>query len=430
MAINIQNIIDILEVKIAAADSDLSTVELTRLSKANNIINELKNSIAYEKTSFLPEADEYNQGRILWNSESNNYLVSTLGSWETIQLSANTAKIPYVGVVDAFHIGGTSEAQGTGDNVDKFAYASDVITQSFTTIPSGTYYNGCAGGGLSSETEGYAVGGFKFSLGTPGSFGNRRLSKFNFSSGAATGFPTTYNPVSVQGGPTASSIIDGYGFIGAGSITPSGSPQTKQKLAFASDAFSASGTATPISSESGIGCQSITFGYEIGGRYFSAPPNTAHSQKIRKYSFANDGNPIEITSSLSIYPNGLTRAAATQGNDNAGYLIGGNTTAPSPPSPFNVDDVSRFPFASDAAAVVFIGDISSLSSPSNYLAGQTAWPGVTHGYTNGGYYSAPPNTGGSKSTLTKFAWGSSVTFAELGQFNLLASGSAASGVQI
>jgi hypothetical protein len=87
MAVNIQNIIDILETRIAAADSDLSTVELQRLTKASNIISNLKGSATYTATNQLPEATEYNQGRILWNAETQNYVVSTLGTWENIELS-------------------------------------------------------------------------------------------------------------------------------------------------------------------------------------------------------------------------------------------------------------------------------------------------------------------------------------------------------
>jgi hypothetical protein len=427
MAINIQKLINALEAKINAASPTLPAVELGRLTRANRVLNEVNSVIDYETTDQLPEATQYNQGRILWNAETQNYVVNSLGTWKNIELAQDILKVPYVGYDNAFHVGGSAEAAGTNDTVDKFAYASDVITQSFTTIPSGTYYSQSVGGGLSSETEGYAVGGFKFSLGTPGNFGLQRLSKFNFSSGAATGFPTTYNPVGVDGGPTASSKIDGYGFIGAGSIYPSGSPQTKQKLAFASDAFSVSGTATPIKIEQGSGCQSSTFGYEVGGRYNSAPPATPHSQAIRKYPFANDGNPVQITTSLSIYPNGLAQAAGTQGPDGAGYLLGGNTTRPGPTGPIEVATVSRFPFASDAETVVSVGSIASVASQSLYWKGRTAWPGITHGYSNGGYYPSPLGT---KSALIKFAWGSSVTFSELGQFSLLASGGAVSGIQI
>ena len=426
MAINIQKLINALEAKINAASPTLPAVELGRLTRANRVLNEVNSVIDYETTDQLPEATQYNQGRILWNAETQNYVVNSLGTWKNIELDPDILKVPYVGYDNAFHVGGSAEPAGTNETVDKFAYASDVITQSFTTIPSGTYYSQSAGGGLSSETEGYAVGGFKFSLGTPGSFGGRRLSKFNFSSGAATGFPTTYNPLQVTGGPTASSKIDGYGFIGAGSVSPSGSPQTKQKLAFASDAFSASGTATPIQIESGSGCQSSTFGYEVGGRYNSAPPATPHSQAIRKYPFANDGNPVQITTSLSIYPNGLAQTAGTQGPDGAGYLLGGDTTQPGPTAPLSVATVSRFPFASDAETVASVGSIAPVSSQPIYWKGRTAWPGITHGYSNGGYYPAPLGT---KSSLIKFAWGSSVTFSEIGVFSLLASGAAASGIQ-
>ena len=423
MAINIQKLINALEAKINAASPTLPAVELGRLTRANRVLNEVNSIIDYETTDQLPEATQYNQGRILWNAETQNYVVNSLGTWKNIELDPDILKVPYVGYDNAFHVGGSNEAAGTNDTVDKFAYASDVITQSFTTIPSGTYYSGSAGGGLSSETEGYAVGGSKFSL--PTAF--QRLSKFNFSSGAATGFPTTHNPVGVTSGPTASSKIDGYGFIGAGSIYPSGSPQTKQKLAFASDAFSVSGTATPIKIENGSGCQSSTFGYEVGGRYNSVPPATPHSQAIRKYPFANDGNPVQITTSLSIYPNGLSQAAGTQGPDGAGYLLGGDTTQPGPAAPISVATVSRFPFASDAETVASVGSIAPVASQPIYWKGRTAWPGITHGYSNGGYYPSPLGT---KTALIKFAWGSSVTFSELGQFSLLASGGAASGIQI
>jgi hypothetical protein len=430
MAINIQKLINALEAKINAASPTLPAVELGRLTRANRVLNEVNSIIDYETTDQLPEATQYNQGRILWNAETQNYVVNSLGTWKNITLVPDILKVPYVGYDNAFHVGGSAEAAGNNDTVDKFAYASDVITQSFTTIPSGTYYSQSAGGGLSSETEGYAVGGSKFSLGTPGNFGFQRLSKFNFSSGAATGFPTTHNPPGVEGGPTASSKIDGYGFIGAASISPSSSPQTKQKLAFASDAFSVSGTATPIKIETGSGCQSSTFGYEVGGRYNSVPNTTPYSQAIRKYPFANDGNPVQITTSLSIYTNGLAAAAGTQGPDGAGYLLGGDTTQPGPApptSPTGITTVSRFPFASDAETVASVGSIAPVAAQAIYWKGRTAWPGITHGYSNGGYY---PNPIGSQSALIKFAWGSSVTFSELGQFTLLASSGAASGIQI
>ena len=88
MTINVQNIIDILETRIATADSDLSSVELNRLIKASNIISNLKGSATYTATAELPEATEYNQGRILWNAETQNYVVNSLGTWENIVLSS------------------------------------------------------------------------------------------------------------------------------------------------------------------------------------------------------------------------------------------------------------------------------------------------------------------------------------------------------
>ena len=101
----------------------MPAVEVGRRAKASRVINELKGAIAYD-TSSLPEATEFNQGRILWDSETSNYLVSTLGSWETITLNSDAlTPTSFQGYVAGYQI----DEASPGVSIEKNLFASDTI---------------------------------------------------------------------------------------------------------------------------------------------------------------------------------------------------------------------------------------------------------------------------------------------------------------
>ena len=141
MAINIQNIVDAVQAKINSADSDQSTAELGRLAQANRILGELQNNARYRAGTKIPTATRFNQGRMIFDSEQNEYLLSYNYRWNILDLedSAAVEQAPNVGSTSGFIIGGRA-ATTTSDVIDSFPFASDGdAAVSLTTLNQGRF---------------------------------------------------------------------------------------------------------------------------------------------------------------------------------------------------------------------------------------------------------------------------------------------------
>ena len=336
MAINIQNIIDILEAKIAAADSDSSLVELIRLSNASDIIADLKNTVKV-KVASLPEATEYNQGRILWDSETSNYLVSTLGTWEPLNLNPNTVKPDFQGSNYGFSVFRKSTNPGTSE-LERFPFASTVTSVNFASIGTtpGSPFSSAkslVGGGISdvANTTGYQTGGESPAPPT----GNVEIFKFNM---------TTGTPVVVYGGTLT---------VGRYSMCNHSDTKSSQ-------------------------------GFTSGGREVSGPPNpTPYSTVCEKFSFTTEA-PVTDVGNLS---SGRFRGTGiTDSTNSRAYSVGGQqATAPLAIA----QTVDQFPFASPFTTATDIGDIGGTG-----LVYGFGGSSLQNGYVGGGDIGAPNNSNG------------------------------------
>lgn len=141
MAINIQNIVDAVQAKINSADSDQSTAELGRLAQANRILGELQNNARYRAGTKIPTATRFNQGRMIFDSEQNEYLLSYNYRWNILDLedSAAVNQTPNVGSTTGFIVGGRAGSTAS-DVVDGFPFASDGdAAVSLTTLNTARY---------------------------------------------------------------------------------------------------------------------------------------------------------------------------------------------------------------------------------------------------------------------------------------------------
>ena len=345
MAINIQNLLDALQAKINSADSDMSAVELGKLTKSNRVLSELKNAIAYANSGELPEADEYNQGRILWDSGSQNYVVSTLGRWETIQLNPSPLAI-FQGGSYGFSVFRKDTNPGTSE-LERFPFGSNVTSVNFASIGTtpGSPFSSAksrVGGGISdvANATGYQTGGFPD--GTPP--GNIDIFKFNMISGT---------PVVIYGG-TMNTL---------GRYSVANHTDTKASQGFISS-----------------------------GREPSGPPNPApYSTICEKFSFTTEAPAIDVgdLSLGRIRATGLTDTI----NDRA-YTVGGQQAT----APLAVATrIDQFPFASPFTTSSDVGDIG----------GQGATWGFSGSSTQNGYVGGGDNNG--NAYISKFPFSAPFT---------------------
>lgn len=397
MTINIKNIINIIAKKVKEADSDEAAFLLS--SYLNVTQRQGKGQVReYDANPGLPlvyvlpgsPASATSQDRDRLAYQNNSLYVRKNAGWYGRFIP------PFVGQTAAYWLGGGAAA--TGDRISKLDIASGTLSTP-TVNPYGTLATAkYRAAGMSSETNGYVAGGADSPFAT--------AQKFLFSSGSSSVISGI--GIDVLDAEGTSSIPNGFGFLSAGleaNASPTG--QTKQKIAFSTDTFSAAGTLrTPIVETVGT-AYSDNDGYEFGGVVI--PGATPAITTIEKYPFATAAdNQTAITTTLST---AARQVAGTQSIDGYAYVWGGTL----PLSATLIDKISRFPFANDAPVAIDIGTISTGVAGYNPLVSsgtRTLLPGLTRGYVNQSYNSPTAVT-----NIDEFAWSSSVTTTQVASLN-------------
>lgn len=382
MTINIQKLVDQLNTRAAAADSNTSTNAMLKLNHAVLRLNNTTGVVEATSKSSLPvPVDSAMLGNIAFvprgpdtdsagissyaDSHGGYYMARTIGStvdscWSRLVLPADSdassssdggGGYSLQGSVSGYFSGGRPPTADT-NAIEKYSFTSD---GNATDVGDLTVARQQASG-QSSSTHGYTTGGIPT---------YNVIDKFPFSVDAnATDVGDLTTLIYSNSGQ--SSQTDGYS--SGGTIAPSAANYVGiQKFPFAVDENATELTGEIISStnQRPAGSSSATHGYVLGGSFGNV---------IQKFPFSTDENTTDV-GDLTENKGWLAGAqSATHG-----YAAGGR---PTPSTATNV--IEKLSFTSDGNATD-VGDLL------NAIRQQSGTSSTTHGYSAGGRLPAYSN---------------------------------------
>lgn len=368
MAINIKNLIDVIEAKIATGVT-AGTTDSDRLSDLTTWVNTHKNAGVYNTLTDLPTADSANAGVLaqIGADSSAAYYVSWRNKWKQISFTdSSVSQTPITGfsqqgITSGFIAGGGFTSGAKVDAIASFAFSNSVTLSDHGDLTNAIN----SSSGSNDATHGYVASGNP----TPPS-PNTAIDRFSFTSGT-----TAVNVGSLTRGThlgQGQSSPSGYGYMcgGYGSTNVSSAPQYPsttgneiQKYAHAS-----SGNATDIGNlylnvHNQATNESPTYGYNQGG---SISPITPSSP-----SFPWQYNVGPTTNTKMMWGKDPTTPGEVYRNPTS------NDTFGAPSARSSVRD--KFPFASDVSAVV-----ASSPNSSHWHAGGRGVQSSTTAFIFGG----------------------------------------------
>jgi hypothetical protein len=357
-------------------------VEVGRRAKASRVINELKGAIAYD-TSSLPEATEFNQGRILWDSETSNYLVSTLGSWEAITLEPSALALTKNWGQDTFYsLSNQSEIKMPFAS----AGASSVTTLTGFRPTTPNQQSIVFATSTSSATQGYVSGGAMHSFPGPGSPNAvSTIKSFTYSSetpaghtGTLTtdrrksfGFQSIGGGKSYHGGgeyyddttPLGPGAPDGYQPISTIESFPHASPATNASILGDMSFVPAPNSPTKYFTH-GTAINGVSAAYIANFQVNYGSQVNINANEIYKFPFASS-TPVTVSAYGVISgqdPNGLIRSNdANWATLENGYMVGGFQRGSSTPTVPVTTRIDKLPFSSDTTASASPGTLTPVA---------------------------------------------------------------------
>jgi len=282
--------------------------------------------------------------------------------------------IPFQGTTSGYTAGGDNL-----NTIDKFPFASDgnaTDVGDLTGGTAGTSSNKRAGN--SSTTFGYVTG----ALEPPST--TEQIQKFPF---ASNNNATDVADMSVpRRGVTGQTLGGTTAYISGGWDQPNNSiPSTNviEKFPFATEGNSTDIADLAVARAEGAGQSSTVSGYSSGGVDQRGSSPTIYNV-IDKFPFASDANATDV-GDLTI----PRLAVAGQSSADNGYSSGGGDPAL---SPFALDTIDKFPFASDANATdvgnllytLILSGAGQSSTSSGYTSGGAILPSDHPGISPGG----------------------------------------------
>lgn len=374
MAIDIKNILQIVQAKIAGVDSNTSTEDLGYLL---NLAKRVDGSLvrSYDSDGALPDAT--------LTTERMAYITSTgvmrfnNGQWDAVSGIADPASEPVVyafgGTISGYNSGGGTGPSVGYNTIDKFSFTSNDNATDVGDLSVARVFND----GSSSPTSGYTTGGLaptetrvidKFPFASDGNASNIG-NLTNFMSGGSTNNTETrgyHGGGWYNGGLVSYSFINEISFATDGDATTVGNlstaryPSTGQSSLtdgysmnhFIRDKFpfASGGTAVDLGN-----LPTLRFGSSAGqssdtNGYYTTPKNDFTTSFIDKYPFASDTYDTSVgTLSVNRY---LTTG---QSSTTYGYISAG--ISPSLPPPYISNTVDKFSFASGGNATD-VGDVT------------------------------------------------------------------------
>ena len=352
MAIDIKNLVQLIQKKEHAVTSSTSVEDMINILKA---AQKAEGSLirSYDSAGDLPDAATTNE-RIAYLSDTRTLRFNN-GTWDNPLLGA-AAVAPYTiqGTVSGYTSGGAPV--NAIDVIQKYSFSSDGNSSDVGDLTLARRDLA----GQSSSDNGYTTGGH---TGPPGAPSNV-IDKFPFSTDAnATDVGDLTQNIKEQTGQSSTT----HGYASGGYAPPPASPNDVNVIEKFS--FSVDGNATDVGDltvgrrSRPAGQTSSSYGYTSGGFGFGVGFPPGRYNTIDKFPFSTDANATDV-GDLTALRSGL----AGQSSSENGYTSGGNTN--------NIID--KFPFSSDANAT----DVGDLTNSPNDPSGQSS---TASGYTAGGY---------------------------------------------
>jgi hypothetical protein len=367
MAINIQNIIDQITTKAAAADSSMNTDYLLSLSKAVLAMNQASGVIEYKQWEYLPAVDSSHLGSFAFirsgidldsvygDSYGAFFYAARVGSrdsaWDRIKTGVDSdaenpitpPSVQFPGSISGYATGGFTGPYH--DIIEKFPFSADANATDVGDLTESRH----GASGQSSTASGYTSGGFN------PSFTGNTIDKFPFSADAnATDVGDLLASQYFLTGQSSST--SGYASGGGGS-TPTAS-NVIQKFPFAVDANAQTVGDLTQGRYGPAGQNSGEHGYTSGGS-----PVPLYGNVIDKFPFASDANATDVGDLTT-----NRRYVSGQSSLENGYTSGGLSPT---------DTIDKFPFSTDANAT----DVGNLTVGKYFSAGQSS---TASGYRSGG----------------------------------------------
>ena len=447
MAINIKNIIDAIEAKVAAGSTTF--IETMTLLDAVQTVNNSTGAKSYEIEGDLPSYDSSYQGNIIFvrykgvddygsfyygknSSEGWARLISMADSDELVALAlanepAAAAADPttFPGSTYGYLAGGVTAPGSAPSNnatlsIEKFSLTSDGNSSAHSNLATA---RGLAGGHTArTDARGYVSGGLTFPFWNTTT--NIDAFLFASSSNAVTAAYLATSP-GKQRMTANSSQTHGYSQGGQAPGVSNDNSQTNSGYTERSRFAFNTGQSTSVD----IGdlanfvintatSQNNTHGYIAGGHSHPGLQGTKYTiaESITKFSFSADAI-LAISQKLS---RSFENAAGGISSYEHGYAVGGTHRA-----------LSRFPFSNDQNASNVADLLNQINSTYgewkyNRVEGATV-SGTTHGYIAGGGVDGYFRTAGS-STIHKFPYASESLQASVGTLTVNHNGRASSQV--
>ena len=412
-AINLKNIIEIAQRKIAVVDSNSSTRDLENLMEITMLTG---GGHKADSAGFDSDVSDY-VGRVVFidsGSEGFFKFNQTIAGAPSATPNQNFTQIAKGGTYTSNPSPGSgpiftiASINGTSYGFRGFGghpapYASNIIDKySYTSDGNATDVGDLLGARTMSISSSTATHGFSL-----GSYPTGYAEKYSHvSDGNSTPIPALNTPVYFGSGNTSDTnhyITQGYGTAVPGFGPQYNSGVVKAPIAN-EDAYSDTGvdwSAVTGSNASGMSAQSYTHGYVLGiGAGF--PTNLAASNKIEKFPFAAEDASSDVGDLTGI----RGQKADNSYKDIYGFTTGGNNPQSSPATVFNI--IERISFASDGNGT----DVADLSQARVHGAGTNS---TTHGYRHGGSTSTGPNPGPAHvNTIDKFPFTSGSNATDVG----------------
>ena len=326
MAINIQNLIDVVNAKLAAADSAMSIEELIKLNTLKAEIEAPTNVLSYNSLNALPSSGSNNTGEIVYVKDDKydkygTFYFSNGLEWTRLNLTNDSDEDQ----IDRFNI------YGPGYPGNQYGYATGGVSPSLTP-PLVVEYGGIQRFSFASDGNASSVGSLNLAR-----YGHS--AQMNKTYGYSSDGSSPSQPVIRQGN------IEKFQFFNETSITNVGSMATVH--------------------QDGSSQSSATDGYSTGG-------TPSPQDVIQKFPFATDTNAYEVAN-LSTAPPSVVHNDGTGCSAHAwgnGYALGSSPAYPA----YNW----KFPFANETANTIF-GALNA--NTGNSITGISGW---VNGYVAGG----------------------------------------------
>lgn len=392
-ATDIKSVLELLRTKVHGADSSTSLDELNNMVKAAQLAH-TPMIRHYDSDGSLPTATTTEQ-RLAFITSTGSIKMNNGRRWETTSSTASEGggsggRTNAQGVVSGYTSGGWGP--GMKNVIDKYPFtsngnATDVGDLAVTTN---------SGSGHSSSTYGYVV----YGMATPSQTTTNGMERFSLTvdgNGSALTAQLTENRNQMGG---VSSDDNGYVISGATPTYSIGTPVI-DKFSFTSDANSSAAGNLPNSYGRRTGNNSTTHGYASGGH---TPPGgvTQYLNNIEKFPFASDDNATDV-GDLAL---GRQQAGPSGSNSSThGYVAGGQSGWPG----VTINNIDKWSFAVDGNAT----DVGDLEYTTSYVAATSS---TTDGYVaTGTRDSGPPYN---INNISKFPFASDAGSTDVGDVTL------------